>query len=73
MAIWLRESACSDGRKSALESDVDCGGTCGGCAIDKSCSTGDDCASGVCTDAGKCGGFEVSCYGIQVKNDARPE
>lgn len=39
---------CTDGVKNADETDVDCGGTCGTCSLDKTCSVHDDCATGVC-------------------------
>lgn len=39
---------CSDGIKNQDESDVDCGGVCGGCDNGKACKTGTDCKTGVC-------------------------
>ena len=42
---------CVDGLKNGSETDVDCGGAaCGACADARSCSTGPDCQSGVCTN-----------------------
>ena len=39
---------CTDGIKNQDESDVDCGGVCGGCDNGKACKTGADCKTGVC-------------------------
>ena len=39
---------CTDGIKNQDESDVDCGGVCGGCDNGKTCKTGADCKTGVC-------------------------
>jgi hypothetical protein len=44
---------CANKKKDSSESDVDCGGGCPGCAVDKACNTNDDCLSKTCTD-GKC-------------------
>src|SRR5206468_1813312 len=43
----------TDGVKNGDETDVDCGGTsthAPGCAQDKACKVGRDCADGVCTN-----------------------
>ena len=40
--------ACDDGLLSGVETDVDCGGDCGGCALDKACVDPDDCLSNTC-------------------------
>lgn len=40
---------CSDGRVNGQESDLDCGGSCAGCAQGLLCVADGDCASGVCT------------------------
>ncbi|MCA9520673.1 MAG: hypothetical protein KC609_06865 [Myxococcales bacterium] len=37
---------CGDGTKNDGETDVDCGGTCGGCATGRSCDVDADCAAG---------------------------
>jgi hypothetical protein len=42
-------ATCSDGLKNEGESDVDCGGPCPPCADGKTCGTGTDCASLVCS------------------------
>ena len=46
--------SCTDGVKNDSETDVDCGGTCGGCSEGKVCTAGRDCANGTCF-AGTCG------------------
>lgn len=45
--------SCSDGLQSGDETDQDCGGSCGGCAIGLHCSGDGDCASGAC-EADQC-------------------
>ena len=44
------DSTCNDGMKNGPESDVDCGGDCGSCAIGKKCSAARDCVSGLCAE-----------------------
>jgi hypothetical protein len=46
---------CSDGDQNGDETDIDCGGSCSGCATGDTCSVASDCASGVCT-SGTCQG-----------------
>ncbi len=41
---------CGNGVKDALETGVDCGGHCRGCADGAACNSADDCASGVCQE-----------------------
>jgi hypothetical protein len=43
------------------ETDIDCGGVCGGCAPGRACGLDGDCASGVCQDGRCCGGQEGDC------------
>lgn len=44
-------SACADGLKDNLETDVDCGGgSCDKCASGKACLLSTDCASGICSN-----------------------
>jgi hypothetical protein len=50
--------SCDDNVKDGEESDVDCGGSCTGCAIGKTCKQNTDCDSGVCT-SGQCADFAV--------------
>lgn len=40
--------ACTSLAKDGDETDVDCGGSCGACAIGQRCLTTDDCQGGVC-------------------------
>jgi len=42
------ETLCTDHIKNGSESDVDCGGSCGGCATGKKCSAGSDCIDSSC-------------------------
>src|SRR4051812_25528928 len=44
---------CADQVHNGDETDVDCGGACGTCAIGKLCLVATDCATGFCT-AGTC-------------------
>ena len=60
---------CDDNLKNGNESDVDCGGDCGGCPTDGACGDGPDCQSLVC-DAGKC--LEATCQD-QVKNGSETD
>jgi cysteine-rich repeat protein len=42
-------SQCADSQKNGAETDVDCGGgTCGGCAVGKSCGVSSDCSTNAC-------------------------
>ena len=49
---------CRDGRTSGDESDLDCGGSCGGCETDQFCAGAADCLTGLCAtggvNAGRC-------------------
>jgi acetyl esterase/lipase len=41
---------CQDSTKNGVETDIDCGGgTCAPCASGKSCLTGTDCTTGICS------------------------
>ena len=60
--------ACDDTIKSGDESDVDCGGGCGPCAVGAACGILADCASGLC-DAGVCA-IAAHCAAIKA---AAPE
>ena len=42
---------CHDGLETFDETDVDCGGSCGGCAVDLACAVDSDCLSGYCDDS----------------------
>ncbi|MFK8003421.1 MAG: fibrinogen-like YCDxxxxGGGW domain-containing protein, partial [Polyangiales bacterium] len=48
--VWVRVAPCSDGVRNAGESDVDCGGSCGGCGDAARCIVDSDCLSGSCAD-----------------------
>ncbi len=41
-------ASCSDGLKNDTESDIDCGGSCAQCAVNKRCGAGSDCTTLVC-------------------------
>ena len=43
-------ASCADGKKNGDETDVDCGGSCGGCAENMQCGTNSDCKSDNCAD-----------------------
>jgi len=45
---------CHDGVQNGTETQIDCGGTCGGCPLGSPCGTGTDCNSGFCTDGVCC-------------------
>jgi hypothetical protein len=42
---------CGNGAKDGLESDVDCGGSCGPCGPNKACVAGTDCTSKLCANS----------------------
>lgn len=50
LEVFCAADHCGDGIKNPgnTETDVDCGGECRPCAIDKACESGLDCISGVC-------------------------
>ncbi len=54
------DAGCGDGKKNGGESDVDCGGPCGGCEVGEGCGAPADCLSGVCT-GGKCAAPGPAC------------
>ena len=50
------EPTCSDGVRDGVESDIDCGGNCGPCALTKVCAADTDCMSNKCdSDIGHTG------------------
>src|SRR5688500_17885194 len=54
--------ACNDGLKNGSETDIDCGGSCPGCAPGKTCVRNADCASGRCACvSGSCTCREANC------------
>lgn len=56
------QDTCSNGKKDAAETDVDCGGgsTCARCAVGKACTANSDCQSSQCT-SGTCAAPTASC------------
>lgn len=46
--VWVRTNPCTDGVRDLEETGVDCGGSCGGCAVDAACSVDSDCLTGSC-------------------------
>jgi hypothetical protein len=44
------DPGCRDGVRSGDETDVDCGGSCGPCGVDRACAAPADCASGRCVN-----------------------
>ncbi|MFK7999984.1 MAG: fibrinogen-like YCDxxxxGGGW domain-containing protein [Polyangiales bacterium] len=56
--------SCDDGRTNGDETDIDCGGSCGVCALGATCSVGADCESRHCeADDGRCR-FATSCLDL---------
>jgi hypothetical protein len=49
---------CSNGKTDGDETDVDCGGGCNACTVDKSCKLDADCTSSTCINL-RC--FDPSC------------
>ena len=47
-AVPSADPSCSDKQKNATETDVDCGGSCDPCDVDKRCSIAQDCVTLVC-------------------------
>ncbi|MEM9462164.1 MAG: DUF5060 domain-containing protein [Myxococcota bacterium] len=45
---------CDNGVTDGDETDVDCGGSCSGCAPGSDCTVDSDCASGQCSPGGQC-------------------
>jgi hypothetical protein len=57
---------CVDGEKNGDETDVDCGGSCSGCALDQTCAVDGDCESLSC-EAEIC--VEASCDDSKLNGD----
>lgn len=61
---------CTDGRTSAAESGIDCGGGCPRCGMGQSCRNHQDCESLACGADGTC---QVATCGDGVKNGAEAD
>ncbi|HKA89856.1 MAG TPA: FG-GAP-like repeat-containing protein [Haliangiales bacterium] len=48
--VFYLNPRCDDQIHNGSETDVDCGGSCGPCALNRSCDVGADCQSGNCVD-----------------------
>lgn len=60
-------STCGDGQRSPGESDVDCGGACGPCALGAACVVASDCVNELCVN-GACA--EPTCSdGVQNQDE----
>ena len=55
------DPSCTDETQNGTESDLDCGGACGGCAAGLGCDIDAYCESAVCQDGRCCGGRELNC------------
>ena len=63
-------ASCSDHKKNGDEADVDCGGSCGGCAVNMHCNANADCMSNRC-DGGICKAVE-QCAGGSCDVEVAP-
>jgi cysteine-rich repeat protein len=63
-------ATCSDGVKNAAETDVDCGGACGKCAINKACNVNADCNQGLCNN--KICALPKTCNELKVAQPGTP-
>lgn len=52
--------SCSDATQNGLETDVDCGGSCGPCSLNARCAGALDCLSGLCS-SGRCVAPQAVC------------
>ncbi len=63
-------ASCGDEKKDGDETDVDCGGSCAGCAEEQICNWDGDCESGVCVGSSaprRC--KAASCHDSQKNGD----
>lgn len=61
---------CDDARRNQDETDIDCGGVCGGCIDGATCISDADCSFSSCSE-GVCGGPVESCDdGLQNQGEA---
>jgi hypothetical protein len=54
ISIPKPDANCEDGERNGDESDTDCGGSCGVCAVGAACVESADCDQGVCSEVGEC-------------------
>lgn len=50
----LAPAGCNNNKKDSGETDIDCGGDCGGCAIGYNCLLDSDCDSRFCNSSNRC-------------------
>lgn len=62
---WV--GACDDQVKDLDETDIDCGGSCQPCALEKTCVVAKDCQSGLCKGTICSAPLPVSCFD-EIKN-----
>ncbi len=62
---WI--GACDDKQKNLDETDIDCGGSCGACALGKQCKKNTECATKTCTNNLCSSPLPVSCAD-KIKN-----
>ena len=63
---------CHDGTKNFDETDVDCGGSCGRCAVGLTCDTDADCLSGYCTGSPLVCMDATSCLALYTARSSAP-
>ncbi|PKN55291.1 MAG: hypothetical protein CVU56_22195 [Deltaproteobacteria bacterium HGW-Deltaproteobacteria-14] len=63
---------CHDVTKNFDETDVDCGGSCGGCAVGLACATDGDCLSGYCDGASHECVAAASCLALVTARSGTP-
>jgi hypothetical protein len=62
---------CDDGVKNGNESDIDCGGTCAPCTLEKNCVSSSDCAASLSCVVGEC--RPTTCTDGKVDGDETAE
>lgn len=61
-----QRALCGNGVRDGSESDIDCGGVCGSCALGARCASASDCASNVCAPRVDCSGPAPCSLGVCV-------
>ena len=51
----VKLNSCLNGKKDGDETDVDCGGSCGGCGANQACAANTDCIGSILCIEDKCG------------------